>query len=164
MLRPVPWRSGDEGWVQLVMEPTAFIYDPDTQERDDAAFYVWDANGHQHIANVVYGNREVGVYCDGEMRIHLWADKAAREQGETPEIIRYTDRLNAAGITTDTALYAAIDAERLEFINNTWFDLYMSDETNNGEHADTVTHTLTDAIAAAKALITNDEAWQHPAN
>lgn len=146
------------------MEVKVNINEPAYLGREDAAFYVWDANAHEHIGTVVYahpvhGEREVAIYCDGEMRINLWESKEARERGDEPEVIRYSDRLVSAGISNDAELYAADEAGRLEWVNNAWFDLYMSDSDLNSEHADAVTHTVSDAVEAAKALITFNERW-----
>lgn len=142
------------------MEIKTMIHEPDTEGRDDAAFYVWDANAHQHIGSITYGDREVAIYCDGEMRFNLWGTKAERELGGAPRVVRYCDELTYAGIRNDDDLYRAIDGDRIDVVNNAWFDLYLSDELRDGDHADVVTHTLTDAIAAARDLITNDEAWK----
>lgn len=143
------------------MDIKTVIYEPTHLGREDAAFYVWDADAHQHIGTVVCEelDRQVAIYCDGEMRINLWDSKEARERGDSPRIIRYCDELTYAGIHNDADLYAADDAGRLEWVNNAWFDLYLSDDLRNGEHADAVTHTLSDAVEAAKALITLNERW-----
>ena len=92
----------------------------------DPAFYVW--GNHQLVAQVAYKDRKISVYCDGEMRLRVWASKEARIDNINPEVIRYCDRLVEADINTDEKLQKALQEERIEFDNNAWFDLYADDD------------------------------------
>ena len=123
----------------------------------DPAFYVW--NSHQLVAQVAYKDRKISVYCDGEMRLRVWASKEARIDNINPEVIRYCDRLVEADINTDEKLQKALDEERIEFDDNAWFDLYADDETV-GEQGwlDCVHFDVEEAILHASELIT-DEEW-----
>lgn len=137
------------------------IEDENKKPMRDAAFFVGD--GHELVATVTDKTRDrtISVYCDGEMRIHLWETKEARERGEHHEVIRYVDRLFEAGITNDELLAKADEEGRLEWVNNTWFDLY-ADAPNDSEHGwlNAVNHDAVEAIEMAQALINEDDLWK----
>ena len=125
----------------------------------DPAFYVWDANAHQLVARVTYKDRTISVYCDGEMRLHVWDSKQARIDNANYQVIRYSDRLAQAGIETDEQLQKAIDEERIEFDNNAWFDLYADDDTVGDQGWLNCVHfDIEEAILQASELI-GDEEW-----
>lgn len=126
----------------------------------DPAFYVWGAEGHQHTATVTFGLREIRVFCDGEMRINLWESKEARERGDAPEVIRYCDRLNEAGIDTDEKLSKADEDGRIEWVNNAWFDLYAYGEGIEDGWLDSVQFDLEEAILQASEFIENNDFWK----
>jgi len=106
------------------------------------------------------GDRAVRVFCDGEMRIHLWESKEARERGDDPQVIRYCDRLMEAGIDTDKKLSDAFDAGRVEWVNNAWFDLYAYGDDIEDGWLDCVLHDLDGAILQASEFVENDEFWK----
>ena len=123
----------------------------------DPAFYVW--SNHELVAEIEYKDRKISVYCDGEMRLRVWESKEARIDNSNLEVIRYSDRLVSAGIDTDDKLQKALDEERIEFDNNTWFDLYANDDTiGEGGWLDCVHYDIEEAILQASELIT-DEEW-----
>lgn len=127
--------------------------------RQDPAFYVWNANAHESVATVALTgtDREVVIYCDGEMRVHLW--DTPKKQGDH-NVIRYCDDLMSdEGIDTDSKLASA--DERMEWINNAWFDLYATDH-NVGEQGwlNCVTYSIKDAIDSAKTVLIDDELWK----
>jgi len=140
------------------------VTDEDLLLRRDPAWYVSDPAHHEHIATVTKGDREVRVFRDGEMRIHIWASKESRDAGDAPEIVRYTDRLVGEGIETDEQLAKAHDEDRLEWHHNAWFDLYaygaVSDE-GGGEPVwlDCVQHDLPTAIGEANKALELDDLW-----
>ena len=125
----------------------------------DPAFYVWDASAHQLVARVAYKDRTISVYCDGELRLHVWESKEARDAKADYKVIRYSDRLAEAGIETDEQLQKAIDEERIEVENNSWFDLY-ADDFSVGDQGwlNCVLFDVEEAILQASELIT-DEEW-----
>lgn len=125
----------------------------------DPAFYVWGANAHELVATVKYGDREIRVFCDGEMRLHVWESKESRERGDSPEVVRYCDRLEGAGINSDEDIIKADEEGRLEWVNNAWFDLYAYGEGITDGWLDCVDHDLVSAVKGAEELITNDEFW-----
>lgn len=144
------------------------IHDPDVTFADgedyrsnhqDSAFYTWDAQGHQLVATVEYKDREIRVFCDGEMRIHLWESKEARERGDSPQVIRYADRLVEAGITNDEELIKASEEDRLEWINNSWFDLYAYGDDIGDGWINAVGHEVDESVDQALGIIMDDEAW-----
>lgn len=125
----------------------------------DPAFYVWDAQAHELVATVKYDDREIRVYCDGEMRLHIWESKEARERGDSPEVVRYCDKLKENGINTDEDIIKADEEGRIEWINNAWFDLYAYGEGITDGWLDCVDFDLSSAVKGAEELITNDEFW-----
>ena len=136
------------------------VTDEDRALRQDPAFYVWDANAHQYLGSVTMGDREVRVFCDGEMRMNLWESKEARDRGDDPQVIRYCDRLMEAGIDTDAKLQEADEAGRIEWINNAWFDLYAYGEGITDGWLDCVDFNLDGMILGASEIIEDDETWK----
>jgi len=121
-------------------------FDPHPSQQD-AIFYT----GMGCIATVEYKGFQVDVYCDGETRANL----LDAPQGEiVSSLFSPTDFIDA-GIDTDDALKLANDQELLDWINNSWFDLYAEGQG----WSDCVNHTLSDAIASATELLTDNEAW-----
>ena len=121
--------------------------------RDDSAWYTYQSQ-HDAVVTVSNGEREITVYADGEMRIHI------EEDGDIV-VVRYCDRLPENGINNDAELNVAVESGEAEFINNSWFDLYATDH-NVGDQGwlDCVHHSLTDAIEQATALLSEDELWE----
>jgi hypothetical protein len=138
---------------------------PDEREdkREDSAWYTY-GNGHDLVAYVMKGEREIAIYADGEMNISVMekSDNGYSEMGR----IRYSDDLPQYGITEDDDLWGlepVLDEYDLSGPNkagfyfrihhNSWFDLY---ESQDGEHLDAVCHTLTEAIAEATKIVSDD--------
>lgn len=107
---------------------------PFHENKRDAMFYCNGSN-HGFVVRVKIAEFEVDVYCDGI------TDVTDRTSGE-----RYTDGtgLIAAGYDTDEKLNELTDSGDLDVRNNSWFDLYC-----DGEHLDTVSHDVWDAIRDA---------------
>lgn len=78
------------------------------------------------------------VVRNGEMRINY---------GDS--VLRYTSDLMEAGIDTDQKLIDLMDSEVIEFINNSWFEVWNSNET---EYYSEVIDELSEAIEHAKEL------------
>jgi hypothetical protein len=117
-----------------------------TNVRQDSAFYtygdgavVWEEN-----------NNSFYVRCVGEMRIH-----AVGSNGERV-VIRYTDRLEDFGITTDAQLAEWTDKgeEVFDWVNNSWFEVMHKED---GDFFSEPYHTLDDAIEYAKIANANPE-------
>jgi len=142
------------------LEITYEVSDSERQFCKDPAFYVWDANAHQHTATITMGDREIRVFCDGEMRINLWDSAEACKRGDDPQVIRYSDKLVRAGLDTDKKLSDAFDAGRIEWVNNAWFDLYAYGDDIEDGWLDCVHHDLDEAILQASELIEDDEFWK----
>lgn len=117
-------------------------FDPHPNQQD-AIFYT----GMDCIATVKYEGFVVDVYCDGETRANL-----LDTQGQVVSTLYNPTDFIDAGIDTDDALKMANEQNLLDWVNNSWFDLYCY-----GEHLDCVEHTLYDAIAIAKTYVA--EAW-----
>lgn len=137
------------------------VTDEDLRLRRDPAWYVSDPSHHEHIATITEGNREVRVFREGEMRIHIWASRESRDAGEAPEIVRYTDRLVGEGFETDEQLAKAHDEDRLEWHMNAWFDLYAYGAVKDDEPVwlDCVQHDLPTAIGEAVRALALDDLW-----
>jgi hypothetical protein len=129
-------------------------YQPDERSlgREDSAWYTYQS-AHDIVATVSNGDREIDIFADGEMRIHI-------EQDGDIVVVRYCDRLPENGINNDDELNVAVESGEAEFINNSWFDLYASDR-NVGDQGwlDCVHHSLSEAIEQATALLSHDELW-----
>lgn len=126
--------------------------DERSQGREDSAWYTY-RSAHDPVVTVSNGEREITVYADGEMRIHI------EEDGDIV-VVRYCDRLPENGISNDADIFEASENGRLEWVNNSWFDLYATDNTVGDDGwLDCVHHSLTDAIEQATALLSHDELW-----
>lgn len=114
-------------------------FDPHPSQQD-AIFYT----GMGCIATVEYKGFQVDVYCDGETRANL----LDAPQGEiVSSLFSPTDFIDA-GLDTDDALKLANDQELLDWVNNSWFDLYCF-----GEHLDAVEHELDEALKVAEVYV-----------
>lgn len=140
-------------------------FQPDERSdgREDSCWYTF-GHGHDAVVSVSRGDQTISIYADGEMDIRVYErqDNGFQEVGR----VRYFDQLSEYGITTDEDLWGLNPTDDLpdtkgpnkagyyfEFINNSWFDLY---EGEDGEHLDAVSHTLSDAISQAIAIITEE--------
>jgi len=118
-------------------------FDPHPQQQD-AIFYT----GMGCIATVKYEGFVVDVYCDGITKANLLKEP----QGEVVSTLHHPTDFIDAGLDTDKALEIANNQELLDWVNNSWFDLYCY-----GEHLDCVAHELDEAIGFAKTYV--GEAW-----
>lgn len=118
----------------------------------DASWYVSSpTETHEHVATVSVGDKTVMIYRDGVMRVHVWDNAQSRVAGDAPTVVRDTQGLDEAGIMTDAQLADAHDCDRVEWLNNAWFDLYSNDvEEGDDTWLDRVAHSLNEAVAEAK--------------
>jgi hypothetical protein len=128
-------------------------HQPDERElgREDSCWYTIH-NGHDAVVTV--GNdegREITIYADGEMRVHL------DHEGDII-VLRYCEKFTENGINNDADIFEASESGRLEWIHNSWFDLYATAEDND-DWLDCVCHSLTEAIEQATALLSDDKLW-----
>jgi hypothetical protein len=111
-------------------------------KRQDPAFYVNEA-GHE----VVWQKDDNRFYVirNGEMRIHAKGDFDTT-------VIRYTDRLEDFGITTDEELAEWTDKgdEFFSWANNAWFEVV---DTKDPNYYSEPYHELNDAIGQAEVLL-----------
>ena len=119
--------------------------DPDPAQQD-AIFYT----GMGLIATVIWEGFHVDVYCDGETRVNL----LDAPQGQVVSSLYNPSDFAEAGLNTDDALRVANDQELLDWVNNSWFDLYCE-----GEHLDAVSHELNEALAIATNYVKQE--WQN---
>jgi len=107
-------------------------------ERHDACFYA----GEGHIATVLYEGFAVDIYCDGDTKIY---------NPKTEQYYTGGADLILGGFDTDAKFHKATGSygdESLVMDMNSWFDLYCY-----GEHLDTVSHMLNEAIDTAKDYV-----------
>ena len=126
--------------------------DERSQGREDSAWYTHSADQHDIVATISNCERTVHIYADGEQRVHLAYNPADWSQGH--EVIRYCDQWAQFGIKNDTDIFEMSEEGLIEWVNNSWFDLYADD------HLDCVQHTLSDAIASATELLADNEYWE----
>jgi len=127
--------------------------DERAEGREDATWYTHSADHHDIVASVSNGERTVHIYADGEQRVHLAYNP--RDWSEGHEVIRYCDQWAQYDLKSDYEIFEATESGRLDWINNSWFDLYADEQG----WSDCVQHTLTDAIASATELLADDGAW-----
>ena len=122
--------------------------DERSQGREDSAWYTYQSE-HDLVVTVSNGERSISVYADGEMRVIV--------RGED-SIIRYCDEWTEYGINNDADIFQASEDGRIEWVNNSWFDLYANDD-NVGDQGwlDCVHHSLTEAIEQAIALLSEEK-------
>lgn len=118
-------------------------FDPHPQQQD-AIFYT----GMGCIATIKYEGFVVDVYCDGITKAHLLNEP----NGEVVSTLTDPSDFIDAGIDTDKALEIANNSDILDWVNNSWFDLYCY-----GTHLDCVSHELNEAISYAKTYVA--DAW-----
>jgi hypothetical protein len=117
----------------------------------DASWYMSSpTETHEHVATVSVGDKCVMIYRDGVMRVHLWDSAQSRGAGDAPTVVRDTKGLHEMGITTDAELEEAHDCDRVEWLNNAWFDLYSDDVKDGDTWLDRVAHSLNEAVADAQ--------------
>ena len=123
--------------------------------REDSCWYVYGPAGHDLVLWVTRGDRTIGIYADGEMRVIVYDDPTDLLAGQ--EVVRYSEDWAEHKINNDAEVFEACEAGRIEWANNPWFDLYSED----GEHLDVVCDTLTQAIESATKIINDDtdEIW-----
>jgi CRP-like cAMP-binding protein len=111
--------------------------------RQDSAFYV---NGAGHEVAWESKDNRFYVVRNGEMRIH------AKEPSGDTNVIRYTDRLEEFGITTDEELAKWTDKgdEFFHWANNSWFEVW---DSNDPDYYSEPYHELKDAIGQAEVLL-----------
>lgn len=118
--------------------------------REDSAWYTYQSE-HDLVAYITDGENTISVHADGEMRVLYYHDLANKVHDVS--IIRYCDDWTDYEINNDAEIFQASEEGRIEWGNNSWFDLY----TEDGEHLDCVCHTLTDAIAQAVAILQEEK-------
>ena len=102
-------------------------------------------------------NPEFYVNCDGGEYVWHGTRFSVVRQGEmrilhNDDIIRYTDRLEYNGITTDEQLEKLYQDNKV--IHNPWYEI-EEDNVESENFAPDVYHTLTEAIAAATEMEEN---------
>ena len=127
---------------------TIDLEEPRNPDRLDSMWWTWDNQCHQLVGSVGRGDYLIGIYADGEMRVHIWEDAASKHKDHNFSVVRYCDDLEEHFIT-DKQVFDA--GSRTEWVNNSWFDLY--DLSNDGEHIDYICDDLDAAIGNAKDLI-----------
>lgn len=128
---------------------TWHLVDERPQGREDSAWYTY-SSAHNAVCTVSNGDREITVHADGEMRVIVRTGDGQDDYA----IVNYCDDWEFFGISNDEDIVSAHDAGRIDWVNNSWFDLYTNDHSV-GEYGwlNCVNHTLSDAIAQATAML-----------
>jgi len=126
--------------------------DERSKGREDAVWYSYSADHHDLVASVSNGNRTIHIYADGEVRAHIAYDHTDWSKGH--EVVRYCDQWG--DIKNDADIFEASESGRLEWINNSWFDLYAEGQG----WWECASHTLTDAVRSATEMLADSEAWE----
>ena len=105
-------------------------------DQTDAAFYRNPSSSW--VCTLSRDGFEVDIYCDGDMRAVVLADENRFAEATCGE-----ELIEEYGVKTDDDLKMV-----QEWVNNPWFDLYVQ-----GEHLDSVTHDIREAVACAKEYL-----------
>ena len=131
-------------------------YDVYNPEQSDSALYVDGASNV--LASVSNGERRLGVFCVGEMRI-LFPEGGVENPTPDYRVLRYTSDLFEVGIDTDSKLSDFTDywLERdfEVWVNNSWFELFDLDAEEYIE--DTVYHSIEQAVDACVQILNTPE-------
>lgn len=112
---------------------------PDPKQQD-AIFFT----GYGLIATVSYAGFSVDVFCDGDTKANL----LTMAQGEVTLTMTEPSDFIDAGIDSDDLIEALNKQELIDWVNNSWFDLYCY-----GEHLDCVAHNLGEALGWAETYV-----------
>ena len=128
------------------------LNEENTRNRQGSEFYCW-GGGEVLLAELKRGERTVRVVSNGEMYLSIptIVNGELVEHGDT--VIRYTDRLEEAGIKTDRDIHALTKQTCINlgyeiWHMNNWFEVY-DDEFPDGVVCD----TLDMAIDTAKSWL-----------
>ena len=105
-------------------------------KQQSAEFYVW-CEGPEYV----WHGEKYSIIRNGEMRIEYKG-----------EIIRYTDALINAGITTDGELEVLYNVDAI--VNNPWFEIVETEGEWDWD-PENIHDNLNDAIEIAKAMEAN---------
>jgi hypothetical protein len=137
---------------------TMNVQDSDTENQQDAAFYVSGAGENTLVATVTNGNATAYVRCVGMMHVDVWETVESKNNGEPADrdIRDYSD-LIYEGLTTDALLDAADD--RLEWENNAWFEVQVDADSDGNAcgvlyDLGEVSHLLDEALGIAIITLT----------
>lgn len=133
-------------------------YDAYHPEQLDSAFYV---DGFGVLASVSNGERRLGVFCVGEMRI-LFPEGGVENPTPDYRTLRCTADLLEVGIDTDSKLSDFTDYWRERdfdvWVNNSWFELFDLDAEVSGEDIEgEVYHSIDEAVDACVQILTSPE-------
>lgn len=122
----------------------AFDFECQCANQQSPEFYVYESG----IEEVWHRRTENNFYVmrNGEMRYHLYKD----DDHEDYEVIKYTSDFFELGIKSDKDLEELLDTNRLESLNNPWFEIFH-DQDEYWEYGD-VFFELDTAIAKAIEL------------
>jgi hypothetical protein len=138
--------------------------------REDSCWYT-GGYGHDLVVHVRRADRLISVFVDGEMDIRVYERGDGATDFSDAGRIRYDDAFAEFGVEKDSDLWGLpfVEGESdlrgpnklgyyFDFIHNSWYDLY----SEQGEHLDCVTHSLTEAIECAIKILNDDddELWE----
>lgn len=113
---------------------------PPVKNQNDPSWYT--ETGHDWVCSVSDGEDTIHIYCDGILLI---------EDTKTLKQIKGLSDLYEAGVFNDEQLYKDSSSGKLNWLHNSWFDLYKEqyDEDEDEEWLDCVEYDLQEAIKVA---------------
>lgn len=124
--------------------------DERTEGREDSSWYTYESN-HDAVVTVTKGDDSITVYADGEMRVLIYREGDPHKGYDT---VRYCDQWAEHAITNDADIVEANEKGSIEWVNNSWYDLYCDDhEIGDDGWLNCVCHSLSDAIEQATTLL-----------
>lgn len=109
---------------------------PPVKNQNDPSWFT--ETGHDWVCSVSNGIDTINIFCDGILLI---------EDTQTLKQIKGLSDLYEAGVFNDEQLYNKSSSGKLEWVHNSWFDLY------NEEWLDCVEYDLQEAINIAKSIL-----------
>lgn len=110
---------------------------PPVKNQNDPSWYT--ETGHDWVCTVSDGTDTIHIFCDGILLI---------EDTQTLKQIKGLSDLYEAGVFNDEQLYYDSSSGKLNWLHNSWFDLY-----NEEEWLDCVEYDLQEAIDVAKNIL-----------
>lgn len=154
--------------MDLMYIPTTVVLaEGVSEDRLDPAFYVY-SNGAEEVAYLHYKDRTIYVDRVGEMYLAIpevpkdldMADDDVYNRDWPETLIRYTNDLEAFGITNDEELRQLDERFSMKgyeiWHNNAWFEVY----SDNDDFGYDVYHDWKEAVEFAKTAIRDDEYWE----
>lgn len=126
--------------------------------RDDATDAVFYPDLYDSIAKVIdiETKRGLVVIVVGQTRADVWPSTEARQRYDEPTRVTSIEGWNEVGLTTDAALADADDKGRIEWENNSWFEVRPLDNNYDADERwceGLVFHSVEDAASSVREYL-----------